>query len=287
MTLISHSAYNDIDRDYTESNDSKYSKYTSMTDAELCLIARSEKEGSAPVRNYIIAKYRKLIAKKVYEIGRVYEYCGYAIDDDALYQSGRIAILDAINDYDAEKASFATYAGKLVEFEIKKELRKANSTIHIPENVHRDIVAIKQYHADHPQLSRSEITEELINANMISSKEDFERAELFDSVFDLQSLESLVKYNDEDSHGYKDILAIDPEKETLSKEVQQRVSKILNELPDTERKIAEMIYGLNGKGSYSVAEISERLGVSRAAIHRADQLLRDMIKKSDIKELAE
>ena len=99
--------------------------YDQMTDEQLCVQA---KEGDQDAEELLVRRYQRLVrclARPYYLVGG---------DNDDLIQEGMIGLIFAVRKYDAESASFHTFAEHCIRNRLYSALRAAARGKHTPLN---------------------------------------------------------------------------------------------------------------------------------------------------------
>ena len=99
--------------------------YDQMTDEQLCVQA---KEGVQDAEELLVRRYQRLVRC----LARPYSLAGG--DNDDLIQEGIIGLIFAVREYDAENASFHTFAEHCIRNRLYSALRAAARGKHTPLN---------------------------------------------------------------------------------------------------------------------------------------------------------
>lgn len=203
------------------------------------------------------------------------------IDDiDDYFQVGIIGLIKAIEKFDPEKGTFATYAIWYIRAEIRRYLDNYTRLIRIPSYVIGEINAIRIAINDLSlELSREPTVKEISTRTTLS-------------VYKINRLMNIMQdpasyyIQNEDGEEISIVDAIpdegpSPEDIALDKVVLDELDDIIKpELTELEYKSFMMFYGLNSR-MYTLKEVSQILGKSPVVIEAAKTKAMRIIRKSN------
>ena len=206
----------------------------------------------------------------VVSIAKNYRNRGMPLPD--LINEGNVGLMKAIQHFDPERGvRFISYAVWWIRQSITEALQEYRSLIHIPANRVED--ANRRMRAEQAltqQLGHEPSTSELANELGVTRSE----ADRFEGdTPSFLSLEHPIGDPDED-RTMGERLA-DEEAPPLESLVQlsalrSDVSEALEDLPQKERRIIELRFGLRGKAPLTLQEAGRKLGLSRERIRQLE-----------------
>ncbi len=224
-----------------------------------------------------IEKRNKIIEDQLYLVDiLIRKYLGKGVEYDDLYQVGALALVNAVERFDASKGyEFSSFATPTILGEIKKYFRDKQWALKVPRRM-KEIAAIVQKSIDqfvnesHRQPTVDEISkdtgftpEDIIEA-MESSKAygTFSLDKTFDEMGEEGEGLSLEKYIGFEEKGFLNI------------EMREIIDSVVEQLSDTYKLIFRERF-INGR---TQSEIAQSLGVSQMTVSRAEKNIRQMFK---------
>ena len=218
-------------------------------------------------------------------IGKRYINRGLPFPD--IIEEGNLGLIRAVEKFQYQRGfKFSTYAvwwiRQSIERAIVNQVRMIRLPVHVSEVVNKYTRTVKMLMQ---QLGREPGTEE-ITAKMGTSAGKV-RA-LSQIVRDVYSLDARISDQEEDT--FMDTLRDDNVRSPLQSYDEERRQKHINEwlsqLPDTERKVIELRYGLNRKDPHTLMNIGKQVGLTRERIrqieHQAIKRLKMLVKKRNM-----
>jgi RNA polymerase primary sigma factor len=197
-------------------------------------------------------------------------YIGHGLPITDLIQEGNIGLMRAIRNYDYRRGfKFSTYATWWIRQAISRALADQSRTIRLPAYISDQIGRMRRTQMEMQQrLGRTPTNEELAAAMEMP----LARIEqMIESNAQPVSLEAPVSEEEEAELGdlLEDINAPNPEEAVEDTMETEEVRRRMEELPEREREIIRLRFGLGEEEPLTLAEIGERLGITR---ERARQL---------------
>jgi RNA polymerase primary sigma factor len=216
-------------------------------------------------------------------------YSGRGVPFEDLCQAGTIGLMRAAKKFDPDRGyRFSTYATWWIRQTITRLLAEQGLPFAIPFYLG---VLSGKVHAVYGELwgelGREPTSEEIARRIGVST-EKVERAlkasapsvSLDDPQWDNDEAELVADYipADDDS----------PEEKIQRARLKERVAEVLRTLPEKERLVLELKYGLNGGNGHTLEEIGKILGVTRERVRQIElQALRRLRHPSRARRLRE
>ena len=243
---------------------SEIGRYPLLTAAEEVVLAKAVERGDQAAKDRMINSNLRLVVS----IAKRYRGRGVPFGD--LIQDGVIGLNRAVEKFDYRKGfKFSTYATWWIRQAVQRSVAGQSRTIRVPTHVHerRNKLAAAARKLE-PQLGRPATYDELAEATGLSLLHVEEALDIVEARF---SLNRPVGSDADGELGdlFADENADDPE-EAADEYMQSRAVRLaLEQLPELERRILELRYGLDGE-PHSLEAIGAELGISRERIRRLE-----------------
>ena len=228
-------------------------------------------EDGKKAREYLIRANARLV------ISVAKKYLGRGLTFLDLIQEGNIGLMRAVKNFDYQRGfKFSTYATWWIRQAITRALADQGRTIRLPVHMSDQIQRLnREQNRLQQQLGRTPSAEELASSLgvPVSKVEQLQRV-----VRQPISLQTPVGEDRDEMVGdlIEDINAPDPEDTVLQGIMDENLREHLESLPEREREVLEMRYGLGGEEPLTLQEIGRRMGITR---ERARQLELQAIKR--------
>ena len=251
-----------------------------LTAQEEIDLAKRIQKGDKKARDQMIRSNLRLVIS----IAKRYSNHGVPLSD--LIEEGNIGLMKSVDKFDPNRGfRFSTYAAWWIKQGISRAIIDQGKMIRVPVYMNEEILKYKKAieemtHKLKRKPRMGEIAKKLqVPVDKIK--------ELEGSIAKMSSLDAPIG---EDGDGQvKDIIedesmaAPDEQLEVFFNK--ERARMILNSLSERERKIIEMRFGLGDGELYTLAEIAEKLGVSRERVRQLEEAtikkLRQVIKDQE------
>ncbi len=235
-----------------------------LTAAEEVVLAKAVERGDQAAKERMINSNLRLVVS----IAKRYRGRGVPFGD--LIQDGVIGLNRAVEKFDHRKGfKFSTYATWWIRQAVQRSVAGQSRTIRVPTHVHerRNKLGAAARKLE-PELGRPATHEELAEATGLSLLHVDEALDLAEARV---SLNRPVGSEDDGELGdlFADEHADDPEERADEYLRGEAVRLALAELPELERRVLELRYGLDGE-PHSLEAIGAELGISRERIRRLE-----------------
>ena len=236
-----------------------------LTRAEEAELAKRIERGDLEAKSRLVNSNLRLV------ISNARKYQGHDLPLLDLIQEGILGLIRAAEKFDWRKGyKFSTYATFWIRQAIQRALDNRARTIRIPVHIGQRERKIARAHRDlAAQLGRDPTDQELAEAAEITLDE-LEEARAASRV--VTSLDRPVGEGEDTAFGA--LLASEergPEEEVDILLREDTLRRALEQLPEREREVVKLRYGINGDDPTPLSETGRRLGISQDTVRRLER----------------
>ena len=193
-------------------------------------------------------------------------YAGPRVCFVDLVQEGNLGLMRAAEKFDpSREIRFATYAATWIRQAMQSLVVDGSNLLHAPREAWRHAATLRRVTEDLRTVDGQEPAEsELIEATGLSHERirdlsvlGMKPLEMDDEAQSVVAERCLTESGDGDGNTDLDLLTL-----------RDQVAKFLAHLPERERSVVEMCFGLGEHCETSLDEIAKRMGVSRQRVHQ-------------------
>jgi RNA polymerase primary sigma factor len=255
-------------------------RYPLLTREEEVELSKAVERGDLRAKERLINSNLRLV------VANAKRYQGQGLSLLDLIQEGILGLIRAAEKFDWRKGyKFSTYATFWIRQAIQRGLEQKARTIRVPTDLaqrERRVARVERELAT--ELGREPTDEEIAQRAKIEP-EDLERIRGASRV--VTSLDRPI--GDEGDAEFGALLPSDqpaPEEEVQVALEEQTLRRAVSHLPDEEREVVKLRYGINGNDPTTIRETGRRLGISGRQVERLEaQALRRLASQREIEAL--
>ena len=205
----------------------------------------------------------------VISVARKYQGQGLPLGD--LVQEGMLGLIRAVEKFDWRKGfKFSTYGTLWIRQAIQRGLENSGRTIRLPVHIGQRARKIRRTERElSAKLGREPTDEEIAKAVELELDEVLEIRKADQA---LASLDRAISEDGETSLG--DLLPSErdtPEEEAESRMTETAVERALHDLPERERNVIRLRFGVDGEEPTPLRETGNRLGISPERVRQIEE----------------
>jgi RNA polymerase primary sigma factor len=253
-----------------------------LTAAEEIELSKQIEKGDLEAKDRMINANLRLV------VAQARRYQGHGLPLEDLVQEGMLGLIRAVEKFDWRKGfKFSTYGTLWIRQAIQRGLQNSGRTIRLPVHVAQRQVKVNKVTSElSVKLGREPTDEEVAAVTELPIEQVSEIRELSRS---LTSLDQPIGEDGELAFG--DLLPSDqPEPEQQVGELlrDQQVAECVARLPEPERKVIELRFGLSGDEPRTVRQTGSELGITAAKANELEaQALRRLAGNPELEALRE
>ena len=227
-----------------------------LTAAEEIELTKRIERGDLEAKNRMINANLRLV------VSQARRYQGHGLPMEDLVQEGMLGLIRAVEKFDWRRGfKFSTYGTLWIRQAIQRGLQNSGRTIRLPVHVAQRQTKVRKVESElSVRLGREPTDEEIAVAAELTEEQVFEIRELSRN---LSSLDQPVGDDGDVSLG--ELIPSDrpePVEEVAETMREQQVAAIVSRLPEPERDVIDLRFGLSGDEPQSVRQTGSRLGIS-------------------------
>ena len=220
----------------------------------------------------------------VVSIAKQFQNRGLPLID--LISEGNIGLLTAIDKFEPEKGyHFISYAVWWIRQAILKAIGEKSRMIRLPMNKSADLIQILQARTNLEKNGFDDVSIEDIARECNMDSKDV--LEIMQIARDVSSLDAPVNTGEDTSYG--DFIECDkprPDEIVMDEALKASVARILDTLPEKERGIITLRFGLDNQEAMSLKEVGEIYHLTKERIRQIEKkVLSNLADIQEVKEL--
>lgn len=239
-------------------------------------LAVMAKKGDSYARNRLVESNLRFVVS----IAKQYQNRGLPLSD--LISEGNIGLLTAMDKFEPEKGyHFISYAVWWIRQSILKAIGEKSRMIRLPMNRTADLVQILQSKTNLEENGYNDASIEDIAAECGMTKDQV--LEVMQMSREVSSLDAPVGAEEDSSFG--DFIESDlqkPDEVVMDEALKESVKRILDTLPERERGIIALRFGLEGKKPMSLKEVGELYNLTKERIRQIEKKVLGQLSEDSI-----
>jgi RNA polymerase primary sigma factor len=237
-------------------------------------------------RGDLAAKERMINANLRLVVSQARRYQGHGLPMEDLVQEGMLGLIRAVEKFDWRRGfKFSTYGTLWIRQALQRGLQNHGRTIRLPVHVAQRQTKVRKVESElSTKLGREPTDEEIAAEAKIPAEEV---AELRELTRGLTSLDQPVGEDGETAFG--DLLASarpQPAEEVESAERQELINGAVDQLPEPERNVIRLRFGLVGAEPLNLRQTGLELGITLGKARELEQQgLSRLAQSSGLEEL--
>lgn len=235
-------------------------------------------------RGSLEAKERLIISNLRFVVSIAKKYQGFGIPLSDLISEGNLGLINSVDKFDYKKGfHFISYAIWWIKQSIMKAISEKSRLVRLPMNRTNELMHIWKFIEEYTKKNSKKPNEEIIAKELGMEKNEVKKILEFSQSH--SSLDEMY-YDDDSTHeelvcdSYFTEDNCHPEDIVMRGALHEGINKILNKLPDRERKIIEYRFGLNGEEPQSLSSIGDKLNLTKERIRQIEQWAINELRKN-------
>jgi len=238
-------------------------------------LSKKIQKGDEQARKVMIRSNLRLVIN----IAKRYMHLGIPLLD--LIEEGNLGLMKAVDKFDHKRGfRFSTYGAWWIKQSITRSISDQGKMIRVPVYMNELITKWKKKREQLSQKLKRAPTDEEIAGKIKLSKDKIEQINFWMSTV-TSSLDAPI--GEENESQIADLIedegALQPDAGIENLLDKERVSNLLDVMSERERQILDMRFGLQGKKIHTLAEVAQKLGVSRERIRQIEESALKKLRK--------
>jgi len=251
-----------------------------LTAEEEIELAQSIERGDLAAKERMINSNLRLV------VSQARRYQGHGLPMEDLVQEGMLGLIRAVEKFDWRRGfKFSTYGTLWIRQALQRGLQNHGRTIRLPVHVAQRQTKVRKVESELSTKLGREPTDDEIAAEAKVPVEEV--AELRELTRGLTSLDQPVGEDGETAFG--DLLASElpqPSEEVETNERQELINGAVHELPEAERNVIKLRFGLEGAAALNLRQTGIELGIPLGKARELEQQgLSRLAQSSGLEEL--
>jgi RNA polymerase primary sigma factor len=251
-----------------------------LTAEEEVELAKRIEKGDLEAKERMINSNLRLV------VSQARRYQGHGLPMEDLVQEGMLGLIRAVEKFDWRRGfKFSTYGTLWIRQALQRGLQNHGRTIRLPVHVAQRQTKVRKVESELSTKLGREPTDEEIAAEAKLPVDEV--AELRELQRGLTSLDQPV--GDDGETAFGDLLASErpqPAEEVETTERQQLISGAVDELPEAERNVIRLRFGLEGGEPLNLRQTGQELGIPLGKARELEQQgLRRLARSQRLEEL--
>lgn len=230
------------------------------------------------------AKEMLIVSNLRFVVSIAKKYQGYGLPLSDIISEGNLGLIQAVDRFDYRKGfHFISYAIWWIKQSIMKSISDKSRMVRLPMNRTNELMKIWNYIEEYSKKNGKRPSDEQISAELGMEKQEVKK--ILDLSQGHSSLEDI--YTNEDMSGGSEDFVTEslfdanektPDDIVMQSTLQEGIDRILNRLPEREKKIIEYRFGLNGEEPQSLSSIGEKMNLTKERIRQIEMWAMDQIR---------
>jgi RNA polymerase primary sigma factor len=228
------------------------------------------------------AKEKLIISNLRFVVSIAKKYQGYSIPLSDLISEGNLGLITAVDKFDYKRGfHFISYAIWWIKQSIMKAISDKSRLVRLPMNRTNELMHIWKFIEEYTKNNGKKPSEEIIAKNMNMNRKDVKK--ILEMSLSHASLDDI--YFEEENNGEENLCdsffaekICHPEDYVIKNTLQEGIDKILNKLPEREKRIIEYRFGLNGQEPHSISSVGEKLHLTKERIRQIEEWALSQLK---------